>query len=105
MRRTVVAKSWNRIALQIRFGANIRLKGVETMQLIRRTEMVKYIARVLINLHRAWRELNVMGSGRVVCDRNQRQQSIRRGLAQRDYRSALRRGENRTVLQKTLALS
>ena len=62
MRGSVISKSGNAIPLQGRLGALVLLKRIETVQRISRPKLMRYVPRVLINLHGARGEGNIIVS-------------------------------------------
>ncbi len=60
MRMAMVAPAWNSVALQCGLCADVLLERIETMQRIGCAELLQNVAGVLVDLHRAGRERDVV---------------------------------------------
>src|SRR5215472_15296319 len=101
MRVAVVSPPGQRVALQCRLRAHILLERIEPVKRIVLPKFLIAVAGVLIDLHRSWRERNVVAAA--VWKRDERCHICANRA--RDKRRALRRGEYRAVLQNALMLS
>ena len=105
MRGAVVAPAGKRVALQRRLGAHILLEGVEAVQRIIRAKLLQHVSGVLVDLHRAGSEGDVVGAA--VGERNESRKGCRDGVGGgiRSECVLLRLTEDRAVLQDALVLA
>src|SRR6266702_1952195 len=100
---TVIAETGDRVALQCRLCTHIRLERVEAVELIFEVDDMQHIAGVLVDLHRSWRECDVVVS--VVRDWDQCEHSVCCWLARCDNSRSLCRTEHSAVLKNALVLA
>ena len=105
VRRAVIAKAWNGVALQVGLGARILLPGVIEVKIVFCREGVEQVARELVGLHWSGRRTLEDSTGCVIAGWDQVDQlGVRRAGRAGGKRRTLCRAQDIAVEEQSLML-